>query len=360
MNLPLVDQWLDLEHGDTMSSPCGDAPVAASASAPFDYEPPSSVSFVGWRRPDLPDGLGVIVGASGTGKSTLLCQFGAAARHDWSERPIADHFASGEDARRWLYAVGLSSVPTWWKPYAVLSTGEKFRADLALTLATGGGVVDEFTSVVDRTVARSVCKSLRRSLDGLPLVVATCHHDVVPWLRPDWIIDLDAGRYCIEPKECLQHDDEVVVEVHEVDRAIWPHFARHHYLSSSLHPFARCYIATLGDHAVAFGAAIPFPHGAINNAWRGSRLVTLPDFQGFGVGPRLADWIAEAHVLAGYRYFARTTHPRLGEYRQRSDSWRPTSSNLKRQKPPAGGGWQRFGVDASRVAYSHEFVRSAA
>jgi ABC-type ATPase with predicted acetyltransferase domain len=47
-----------------------------------------------------------------------------------------------------LDAVGLSAAARG-RPYGELSTGEKFRADLAKRLCDGG-VVDEFTSNVDR------------------------------------------------------------------------------------------------------------------------------------------------------------------------------------------------------------------
>ena len=48
--------------------------------------------------------------------------------------------------------VGLGDVPTWLRPYRVLSTGQQFRANLARVLceAPARVVIDEFTSVVDR------------------------------------------------------------------------------------------------------------------------------------------------------------------------------------------------------------------
>lgn len=55
-----------------------------------------------------------------------------------------------------LSSVGFSSPPSWVRPFRVLSTGEQFRVTMARTLAEMPdlAVVDEFTSVVDRTVAR--------------------------------------------------------------------------------------------------------------------------------------------------------------------------------------------------------------
>ncbi len=77
---------------------------------------------------DLPKdySIGVIVGASGTGKSTLLKEFGKAAPIIWeTNKAIASHFDSPEDAVERLSAAGLdlsemksehalfSSAPTW-------------------------------------------------------------------------------------------------------------------------------------------------------------------------------------------------------------------------------------------------------
>jgi ABC-type ATPase with predicted acetyltransferase domain len=47
-------------------------------------------------------------------------------------------------------------VPAWLRPYPVLSNGERFRAGLARLVCEqpGEAVVDEFTSVVDRQIAR--------------------------------------------------------------------------------------------------------------------------------------------------------------------------------------------------------------
>jgi ABC-type ATPase with predicted acetyltransferase domain len=104
-----------------------------------------------------------------------------------------------------INSVGFSSPPAWVRPFHVLSTGEQFRVSVARALAerliTGetpeGGrglvVLDEFTSVVDRTVAQIGCaaiaRTLRREGEGgrLPqLVAVTCHYDVEEWLQPDW------------------------------------------------------------------------------------------------------------------------------------------------------------------------------
>jgi ABC-type ATPase with predicted acetyltransferase domain len=113
-----------------------------------------------------------------------------------ADKAIVSHFNNPEDAIDKLSAVGLNSVPSWYKPYHVLSTGEKFRADLARKLRDGA-VIDEFTSVVDRNVAKaaSVAMSKHIKRTGLSnIVIVTCHRDILDWLEPDWVIDTDTGH----------------------------------------------------------------------------------------------------------------------------------------------------------------------
>ncbi len=179
--------------------------LTAAALAPFDLDPEVVSKFYPWQVPEeLPRfdafGIGLIVGASGSGKSQLLRHFGEPTEPEWEpRRTIASHFRTAEEAAERFYAVGLNTVPVWRLPYDVLSNGQKFRADLART-AEDLAVVDEFTSVVDRNVAASASKALRTYVDRRDvrgLVLASCHRDVIPWLRPDWVIDTDAGIFTV-------------------------------------------------------------------------------------------------------------------------------------------------------------------
>lgn len=358
--LDLLDQWLPLDRStEPLTSAVEVDPITTEASAVYDLTVDGTTTFYPWMKPDLPDdyGIGVIVGGSGSGKSTLLGSFGIPTEPTWEQhRSVASHFNSASEAADRLNAVGLSSVPTWGKSYHVLSNGERFRADLARSLRTGA-VVDEFTSVVDRTVAAAASRSLAkfvRSGGARRITLATVHRDVLPWLEPDWIVDTDAGLYALRPRECL-HRPPLVADVYEVRRDMWLRFMEHHYLTHDLHPFARCYLATVWGQPAAFAAAIPFPHGAIERGWRETRLVTLPDYQGLGIGPRLSDWVAEAHVRAEYRYFSKTTHPRLGDYRESAPQWKPTSQNRKQATGKAAVSFGRWS-GSMRLSYSHEYV----
>jgi ABC-type ATPase with predicted acetyltransferase domain len=142
--------------------------------------------------------IGVIVGSSGSGKSTLLKNFGQEELPEWDgTKSILSHFESPDDAINKLGAVGLNSIPSWYKSYHVLSNGEKFRADLARKLKSNA-VIDEFTSVVDRNVAKAASVSLSRYVknnDITNIVLSTCHRDILEWLEPDWVIDTDTGEF---------------------------------------------------------------------------------------------------------------------------------------------------------------------
>ena len=92
-----------------------------------------------------------------------------------------------------LSSVGLGDVPAWLRPFKVLSNGEQFRAGLARLICNAPDkvVVDEFTSVVDRQIAKigaaAFAKSWRKT--GKQIVLLSCHYDIIEWLQPDWVYD---------------------------------------------------------------------------------------------------------------------------------------------------------------------------
>jgi GNAT superfamily N-acetyltransferase len=331
--------------------------VCASFDFPFD----------GVSRFDVPEitppedwGVGLIVGPSGSGKSSALASFGQEAEVEWHPgRAIVSHFASVEDAQERLSAVGLNSLPSWVRPYRVLSTGERFRADLARRIHTGA-VIDEFTSVVDRVVARSASVALRRFVRARQLrriVLASCHYDIVEWLEPDWVFDTATGR--MTGRGC-QRRPTIAIDVVPCNADEWRAFAPHHYLDHGLNRSARCWLAKWGPTTVGFVSALAFPNGAIQGAWREHRTVVFPDFQGLGIGPRISDAVADIFVAAGHRYFSKTAHPRLGGYREASPLWRGTSKNRRARldysakfQTKEDGHKMRH---AGRVCFSHEYI----
>jgi ABC-type dipeptide/oligopeptide/nickel transport system ATPase subunit len=154
---------------------------------------------------DIDWGIGLIVGASGSGKTSIGKQFFDSDKvvnlyNGWdSSKPIIDCIAPDGDFNHVtgaLSAVGLGDVPSWLRPFKALSNGQQFRAGLArlVTDAPDEVVVDEFTSVIDRQIAKigamAFAKSWRKN-QGKKVVLLSCHYDVIEWLQPDWVYDVN-------------------------------------------------------------------------------------------------------------------------------------------------------------------------
>lgn len=149
--------------------------------------------------------VGLIVGGSGTGKSTIAREiFGASYTQgfEYKAKSVIDDMPEGKSTKeiqKMFTSVGFASPPSWLKPYAVLSNGEKMRVDLARSILEDNDIVvfDEFTSVVNREVAKTasyaISKAVRRL--GKKFVAVACHKDIVDWLEPDWIYDTDEQRF---------------------------------------------------------------------------------------------------------------------------------------------------------------------
>lgn len=167
--------------------------------ADFDVKPEhSNEHFVG--EITLPEkwNIGVIVGGSGTGKSTIAKEvFGdkLIRAYEYNAASVADDMpknVSMEEIEKAFYSVGFGSVSSWLKPYSVLSNGEKMRVDLArMLLENDFFVCDEFTSVVDRQVAETACLAIQKAVrrNEKQFVAVSCHYDILPWLKPDWVFD---------------------------------------------------------------------------------------------------------------------------------------------------------------------------
>jgi energy-coupling factor transporter ATP-binding protein EcfA2 len=306
-------------------------------------------------------GIGLIVGPSGSGKTTLLKEFGEEYEPYWFDnKSIASHFDDIDDVQDRLGAVGFNSVPSWMRPYHVLSNGEQFRARLARQLDSNI-VVDEFTSVIDRDVAKSCSNAISRYVKRHNLkniVFSSCHYDIIEWLQPDWVFDTQTGKLTTRG---YQRPD-IVLEILPCTRDIWTHFSDHHYLDHNIHKGASCWIATWNGRLVGFLSSLSMPSGSLKNAWRAHRVVILPEFQGLGIGARLMDALGDMHVAEGKRFFLKTSHPRLGEYCNRNDAWKGTSKNgiarpdYKTNSSTYGGFAEGLQKHMNRICYSHEYI----
>lgn len=317
--------------------------------------------------------IGLIVGPSGSGKSTVA---GAAfedvlygAAHWPADKAVVDCFGSipVRQVVELFTAVGFSSPPSWVKPYEVLSTGERFRCDLARALAAGHEsderekgdsrplvVFDEFTSVVDRTVAKTcssaIAKGIRRGTIPCRFVAVTCHYDVAEWLEADWVLDMATGRL----KRRRLRRPPIHVEIHRCRLAAWQLFARHHYLSGALAPSARCYLATWNGEPVTFCATLPVV--TRKNHRRFTRIVTLPDFQGMGIGMRVVAAVASLHRAAGQRISVTSSHPALIRHCRHSPQWRTVNVRKAGANARTKERFKGYRSAAGRAVVSFEYV----
>jgi hypothetical protein len=208
-----------------------------------------SVSLTGELPLDRDYNIGLIVGPSGSGKTILLeSLFGAPQRFDWKAGSVIDDFppnASMETISRACQSVGFNTIPSWLRPFSVLSNGERFRAETARHLVSGNSTdictVDEFTSVVDRQVAQFACHSIQKYVreSGRKLVVASCHYDILDWLQPDWI--LEPGNPCRFTWRSLHGRPQIACQVSRCKYETWELFREFHYMSAELNRAARCY-----------------------------------------------------------------------------------------------------------------------
>lgn len=155
--------------------------------------------------------IGLICGGSGTGKTTIINELfkdNIITNFEWSDESVLDNMPKNcttEEIEKMFYSVGFGSVPSWLKSYKVLSNGEKMRVDLARALLEKDFIVfDEFTSVVDRQVAKTACIAINKAIKNTnkKFIAVSCHKDIIEWLQPDWLFDTDTMQQVFQ----LAHD----------------------------------------------------------------------------------------------------------------------------------------------------------
>lgn len=310
--------------------------------------------------------IGLIVGPSGCGKTTIaraLWGDRVVSGFDWPEdESILDGFPKKmliQDIVELLSSVGFSSPPLWLRPFRVLSTGQQMRVNLARLLAEypDFAVMDEFTSVVDRTVAQigsaAVAKAVRRRKQKF--VAVTCHYDVLEWLQPDWVYQPHCNEFLWR---FPQRHPPIHLTVRRVDSAAWELFRPYHYLNHTFNRSARSFVAFLdGEIPVAFQAVIKSPHRD-RNIYRGHRAVCLPDYQGVGIGSALITYVASAYRGLGYRILSTTSSPALIKSRSRDPRWkcvRPPRLSSPRGKT-AGKSFRSWTPAINRLTSTWEYI----
>ncbi len=150
----------------------------------------------------------------------------------------------------------------------------------------------------------------------IQLVAVTGHEDILPWLAPDWILRMSAGTLDRGPLST----PSLPLRFGRANRSMWADFRPHHYLTGQLARGATCYVARWDDRPAAFCAVL----GQIGHPGRKriTRLVTLPQFQGLGIGMRLAEHVCRLEQERGFRVSIATSHPAVIDVCRRSPRWR--------------------------------------
>lgn len=284
---------------------------------------------------DIPNDwqIGLIVGNSGTGKTTIskhLFPDSYITSFEYNAESVLDDMpknCSVEQISKAFNSVGFSSPPSWLKPYSVLSNGEKMRCDLARAILSDNDlfVFDEFTSVVDRNVAKigsfAMQKAIRKT--NKKFIAVGCHFDVEDWLLPDWVFDTNTMtfRICEGQKKNRPNCEFKIFETSRKS-FYWEMFRKYHYLSHSHNNAARVFIATLNDNVCGFCSVLHLPHPIAKNIKKVHRLVVLPDYQGIGLGNILLNEVGKIIKLENNRYTIVTSAPSLINSLKYNSKWK--------------------------------------
>lgn len=293
-----------------------------------------------------PFNVGLIVGASGSGKTTLAKQiFGQDCFNSImdEEKPIIDQFPeslSYDECAGLLSGIGLTSVPCWIRPVKTLSNGQKARAEAALQMTRSQDIlaVDEWTSVVDRTVAKVMSHCLQKFArrNNKRVVVNSCHYDVIEWLNPDWIIDCNSQTFTdrrLLPAGDRARKELLTFDIRATRRECWKYFSKYHYLSDKL-PGGSNFLFGLfhGDNQIGFQCFsnyVPTKQGT-QKMFHSNRTVIHPDYAGLGLGILLINETSK-YMKANYPFRIMATFSSVPIYKsmEKSGVWKLKGINRR-------------------------------
>ena len=310
--------------------------------------------------------IGVIYGSSGSGKTTILKRMGKLSESNFDyEKPLISNFdwLEPKEATLLLTSMGLSSVPTWLRPFHLLSNGEQYRASLAYKVGKAKDnevvLVDEYTSVVDRDVAKAMSFALQKYIrkTNKRIILASCHYDIMEWLMPDWTCSPQKNEGSLERGQWLrQGKPQIKLQVSRVESDTWDFFKKHHYLTEKCNKGFGYLLFEWNNKPIGIVVYKNQPSGTMKNAFGLSRTVVLPDYQGMEIGSKISEFVAQ--IIKGdavSRVFTKTINPALGEYREKSILFRPTAQNRKKGRGNKTNA-EKYNNQLSRPSYCHEYI----
>jgi ABC-type lipoprotein export system ATPase subunit len=309
--------------------------------------------------------IGIILGGSGSGKTTILKKMGDVKKVIFDiEKPLISNFdwLEPKEATLVLTSMGLSSVPTWLRPFHTLSNGEQYRATLAYLVSSANDneviLVDEYTSVVDRDVAKAMSFALQKYIrrSNKRIILASCHYDILEWLMPDWTCSPQKGGALARCGYLRQGRPQISVQVSRVESETWDFFKKHHYLTEEVNKSCKFLLFEWNNKPIGIVAIINQPRKGCPNGFAISRIVIIPDFQGMGLGVKLSEFCGGLIKNQQGLCFIKTVNPALGEYFNKSLIWRATSMNGKKRHKSSSGSDKSAINRLERLSYCHEYV----
>jgi ABC-type lipoprotein export system ATPase subunit len=317
--------------------------------------------------------VGLIVGASGSGKTTLAKSIFGMDCFDAKinvEEPIINQLPAKltyDECASILAGIGLTSVPCWIRPVKTLSNGQRARAEaaLAMTRENERVLIDEWTSVVDRTVAKvmSHCVQKFARRNKKQIVLLSCHYDVIEWLDPDWVIDCNTQKFIdrrlLQPDE-RKRTERLEFEIKRVDRSSWKYFSKYHYLSDrlpggELHTFGLFH----GPDQIGFQCFANYVPTRKNTTpiFHSNRTVIHPDYAGMGLGILVINETSALMKRTGVRVMAKFSSTPIYRSMIKNPKWRLKSLDRTIGKTKVGGNMGRqHGFRENLKIYSFEFV----
>lgn len=314
--------------------------------------------------------VGLILGSSGSGKTTLAKKifgediFKTGLNEDL---PIIDQFDdkySYDERAEMLSGIGLTSVITWIRPVKTLSNGQKARAESALLMSKDHDliVIDEWTSVVDRTVAKAMSHCVQKFARKFnkKIILLSCHYDVTEWINPDFVIDCNNQSYDDRRSLRPERKEKLEFTIKNVDKRTWKYFSKYHYLSEKLPGgLIFCFGLFQGDNQIGFQCFAnytPHTNKGAKMILHSNRTVIHPDYAGLGMGIKLINETSKIMHNQNYKIMAAFSSTPVFKAMSKQKCW--ILKDVRRDLKSHGGG-NSSNKDFMRTMvkmYSFEFV----
>lgn len=108
-------------------------------------------------------------------------------------------------------------------------------------------------------------------------------------------------------------------------------FSRYHYLTHTVSSNSKFYAGFINGEPVAIVSINKFPHHTAKDIYKVGRIVTLPHWQGYGIGNKLLEYVVE-HYYKDWRVRATTTLPIMHNYFYKSPKWKLVNQSAAQPK----------------------------